>query len=130
MGHFYGTLPSDSSGYYFPANKIADFRLKSATPLELEHDKWEVALVEISYPKWYKMRYLHNTLCLVSEDIIFPVKHYESVFDLTNITRFFEPSANENFIRIFCNYINKYEGQSNDLLYHGVGKIPLWLRKI
>jgi len=59
---------------------------------------------------------LHSTLRLGSEDIIFPVKHFEFVFDLlTNITKFFEPSANENFIRIFSNYINKYEGQSNDL---------------
>ena len=79
-------MPSDSSGYYYPANTIADFRTKLATPLELEHDKWEVGLVEISYPKWYKMRYLHSTLPLISEDIIFPLKHYEYVFDLvTNI---------------------------------------------
>ena len=42
MHHFYVTLPSDSSGYYFPANTIADFRTKLATPLELEHDKLEV----------------------------------------------------------------------------------------
>jgi hypothetical protein len=116
MDHFYVTLPSVSSGYYFPANTIADFRTKLATPLQLEHDKWEVGLVEISYPKWYKKRYLHNTLRLGTEDIIFPVKHYESVFYLlTNIPQFFEPSASENFIRIYSNYINKYEGQSNDL---------------
>jgi len=52
--------------------------------------------------KRVKMRYLHNTIRLGSEDIIFPVKHYETVFDLlTNITQFFEPFENENFIRIF-----------------------------
>jgi len=81
-GSFYVTLPSDSSGSYFPANTIADFRTKLATPIELEHDKWEVGLVEISYTKKYKKRYLRNTLRLGSEDIIFPIKHYESVFDL------------------------------------------------
>ena len=54
MGYFNLTLPSDISGYYFPANTIADFRIKLATPLEFEHDKWEIGLVEISYPKGYK----------------------------------------------------------------------------
>ena len=78
MDHFYVPWPSDSSGYYFPANTIGDFRTKLATPLELEHDKWEVGLVEISYPKGYKMRSLHNALRLDSEEIIFPVEHYES----------------------------------------------------
>ena len=85
MDDFYVTLPSDSSGYYFPANTIADFRTKLATPLELEHYKWEVGLVHISYPKGYKKRYLHNTLRLGSEDIIFPVKHYESVVIFSQI---------------------------------------------
>jgi hypothetical protein len=72
--HFYVTLPSDSSCYYFPANTKTDFRTKLATPLELEHDKWEVGLVKISYPKGYKKRYLYNTRRVGSEDIIFPVK--------------------------------------------------------
>ena len=58
---------------------------------------------------------MHNTLRLGSEDI-FSLKHYESVFDpLSNIPQFFEPSANENFIRIFYNFINNYNGQINDL---------------
>lgn len=50
MGYFNLTLPSDISGYYFPANTIADLRTKLATPLDIEHDKWEGRLVEISYP--------------------------------------------------------------------------------
>ena len=59
--------------------------------------------------------YFYNIILLGSEDI-FPVKHYKSVLDLlTNIPQFFDPSANETFIRIFSNYINKYEGQCNDL---------------
>ena len=123
MDHFYVTLPSDSSGYYFPANTIAYFRTKLDTPLELEHDKWEVGLVEISYPKGYKNRYLHNTLRLGLEDIVFPLKHYESVFDLlTNIPQFFEPSAIEIFIRIFSKYIYKYEGQINYLFKSCLGE--------
>jgi hypothetical protein len=48
MDHFYVTLPSD-----FPHNTIANVKTKLATPIELEHDKWEVGLVELSYPKGY-----------------------------------------------------------------------------
>jgi len=59
---------------------------------------------------------LHNTLRLDSEEITFPVKQYESVFDLlTNIPPFYEPSINENFVRIFSNYINNYQKQSEEL---------------
>jgi hypothetical protein len=96
----------------------------------LEHDKWEVGLVEISYTKGYKKRYLHNTLRLGLEDIVFPLKHYESVFDLlTNIPQFFEPSANGYFIRIFSNYINKYEGQSNDLFRSSRGENSIMVKE-
>jgi len=45
----------------------------------LEHDKWEMGLFEIAYNKGYKKGFLHNTLSLDLEEIIFPVKHYESV---------------------------------------------------
>ena len=83
MDHFYETLPSDSSGYYFPINTIANFKTKLATPIRLKPDKWEVGLGEISYPKGCKQLFLLNTLRLDSEDISFPVKHYESVYDLT-----------------------------------------------
>jgi len=116
MDHFYVTKPSDSSGHYFPANTIADFGTELEPLLELEHDIYEVGLIVTSYPKGYKKRSLHNTLRLDSEEIIFPVKYYESVFDLlSNITQFYEPSKNENFVLIFSNYINKYQKQSEDL---------------
>jgi hypothetical protein len=82
MDHFYVTLPSDNSGYYFPTNTIANFTTKLATSLEFTPGTWEVGLVQISYPKGYKKRLLHNTIQLDSAEIIFPVKHYESVFDL------------------------------------------------
>ena len=125
MDHFYITLPSDSSGYYFAANTLADFRTKLATPLELEHDKWEVGLEEILYPKGYKKRFLYHTLRADSEEITFPVKHYVSMFYLlTNIPRLFEPSIKENFIRIFSEYINKYEEQSKELFSSCRGDSP------
>ena len=109
-------MPSDISGYYFPANTIADFRTKLATPLEFERDRWEVGVIKISYPKGYIKRSLYNTLRLDSEKIIFPVKHYEPVLDLlTNVPQFYDPSINENFVRIFSNYINKYQRQSEEL---------------
>jgi len=59
-----------------------------ATPIELEPDKWEVDLIEISYSKGYKKRFLLNTLRLDSGEISFPVKHYEFVYDLTHLPIF------------------------------------------
>jgi len=114
MDHLYVALQSDSSGYYIPVNTIADFRTKLATPLELEHGKLEVGLIEISYPKGYKKRSLHNILRLDWEEIIFPLKHN---YLLTNILQFYEPSKNENFVRIFSNYITKYHKQ-NEVLFN------------
>ena len=122
----YITLAPDSSGYYFPANKLSDFRTKLATPLELEHDKREFGLVEISYPKGYKKRFLHNTLCWDSEEITFPVKHYESMFDLlTNIPRLLQLFVKENFNRIFSEYITNIQSKVISWLVHAKGKILL-----
>jgi hypothetical protein len=97
----------------------------------LEHYKWEVGLVEISYPKGYKKRFLHNTLCLDSEEITFPIKHYESMFDLLkNIPLLLEPSRKENFIRIFSEYINKYPEQSNKLFSSSRGENSIVITQI
>jgi len=98
-------MASDIQSYYFPANTIADIRTKEATPLELEHKWKEVGLVDVSYSKRAS---LHNTLRLDLKEIIFPVKHYEPVFDLLiNLSVYFEPSLNENSICIFSKYIKK-----------------------
>jgi hypothetical protein len=100
MGNFYVTLPSDSSGLYLPANTIPNFTSKLATPLELQHGRWEVSLVEISYPSGYKKRFRHNTNRLDSQEIIFPVKEYQSMLDLlTNIPDLLEPSKKKTFMR-------------------------------
>ena len=88
MEHFYIILPSDSAGYYFLSNTITNFKSKLATPIDLQPDEREVGLVEISYRKGYKKLFAPNTLRLDSAKIIFPVKHYESVCDLTNIPHF------------------------------------------
>ena len=103
------TLPSDSSGSYFPSNTIANFKTKFTTLIELEPYKWEVGLVEISYPKGTKKLFLLSTLRLESAEISFPVKHYESVYDLTNLPHFWEPYKKGKFISTFIEYINKYE---------------------
>jgi hypothetical protein len=75
MESFYVTLPSDSSGLYYPNNTIANYTTKLASPLELVPSNWEVELVNITYPNGYKKRFRHNILRLDSQDIYFPVKH-------------------------------------------------------
>jgi len=66
----------------------------------------EFLLDQISFPKGYKKRFWRNTPRLVTEEVTFPVKYYESVFDVLIYTPIF-PTVNENFIRIFCHYTNK-----------------------
>ena len=75
MEHFYVTSPSDSSGYYFLSNTIANFTTKLATQIQLRSNECEVDVVEISYPRGCKKHLLLNTLQLVSEEISFPVKN-------------------------------------------------------
>jgi len=109
MNNFYATLPSDSSGYYYAANSIANFTTKLATPLELEPNKWGVGLLEISYPNGYKKRIRQNTIRLDSQEVIFPVKDYGSLFDLvTNIPNLLGQSKKEMFMHLFSEYLNKY----------------------
>ena len=48
-----------------------------------------MGLFEIAYNKGYKKGFLHNTLSLDLEEIIFPVKHYESVWSSHKHTSIF-----------------------------------------
>jgi hypothetical protein len=112
MDSFYLTLPSDSSGLYYPKNTIVNYTTKLASPLELEPNKWEVGLVNISYPNGYKKRFQHNILRLDSQDISFLVRHYESMLDLVdNIPELYEPSKKQTFMRISSEYLNTYAQQ-------------------
>jgi len=118
MDNFYVILPSESSGYYYPANTIANFTTKLAMPLELQH-KWKVGLVEISYPNGYKKSFRQNTIRLDSQEVIFPVKDYESMLDLiTNISDLLEPFKKEKFIRTFSEYLNKYSEEPSTQLFN------------
>jgi hypothetical protein len=85
----------------------------------LQHNKWEVGLVKISYPNSYKKRFRHNTIRLDSQEVIFPVKDYESMLDLlTNIPDLLEPSKKERFMRIFSEYLNKYTEEPSTQLFN------------
>jgi hypothetical protein len=83
---------------------------KLATPVELEPDKWEVGLVEISYPKVYKKQQLHNTVRLDSMEIKFPVRHYTSLHDIfvTLKKHIKTPDEKQEFVNTFHGYLNKY----------------------
>jgi hypothetical protein len=118
MDNLYVTLSSDSSGLYYPANTIANFTNKLATPLELQHNKWGIGLGEISYSNGYKKRVRRNKIRLDSQKIIFPVNDYQYMLDLTNIPDLLEPSKKEKFMRIFSKYLNKYTEEASKQLFN------------
>ena len=85
-----------------------------ATPIQLRPDQWEVGLVEISYPRGCKKRLLLNTLRLGSQEISFPIKHYDCLHDfLANLPYFREQYKKDKFISTINEYINKYETYNN-----------------
>jgi hypothetical protein len=120
-------LPSDSSEHYFPQNTIANFRTKLATPIELEPQRWEVDLVEISYSKGYKKQAEYNVLKLDSREIKFPARHYKSLYEpFTILTRYFNSPEKELFITKFNSHLNKYKfpsGNSIELLGVCYGRV-------
>ena len=55
VDHFYLTLLSDSSGAFYPSNKIARYVTKLPERIRLEGD-YEVGLSELVYPHtWYNV---------------------------------------------------------------------------
>jgi hypothetical protein len=75
-----------------------------------------------------QIRFLLNTLRLDSAEIRFPIKHFESVYDLTNLPPFGEPSKKEKCISTFSQYINKYEPReksSKELIHPCMGENSL-----
>lgn len=60
---FYVVLPSSSSIDVFPDNKISNFKVNLPNPLEIDVDKWEVALQEIHFNNsWYNIRENKNVI--------------------------------------------------------------------
>jgi hypothetical protein len=121
MDQFYVVLPSDSSAYCFPRNTVPNFRKKLAAPIELEPNKWEVGLVEISYPKGYKKQPLHNILRINSMEIKFLVRYYTSLHDIfvTLMKHFKTADEKQEFVYKFHAYLNKYvssDGYVTELL--------------
>ena len=51
-----------------------------------------------------QIRFLLNTLRLDSAEIRFPIKHFESVYDLTNLPHFWELYKKEKFVCSFRGY--------------------------
>jgi hypothetical protein len=77
----------------------------------------------------YKKLFFFFSFRLESAEISFPVKHYESVYDLlTNVPHFGEPYIKEKFISTFSEYINKYEPReksSKELIHSRIGENSL-----
>ena len=59
----YTTLPSNSSIQYFPQNTLTSLKTKLAKPIITNDGKWEVMLVELSFPKsWWNVTEEENEI--------------------------------------------------------------------
>ena len=55
--HFYLVLPSNSSPHIFQGNKTSSYEVQLQYPLELDINKWEIALSAIQFPNnFYTIR--------------------------------------------------------------------------
>ena len=78
-----------------------------------------------------KKLFLRNTLRSDSDEISFPVKHYESVYDLTHQPYFLESYKKDTFISTFSEYIKIYEPyneSSNKLIHSCIGENSLRIK--
>ena len=130
MDHFYKTLLSDRSRYYFTWNTVPNFRTKLATLIENNPDKWEVGQVEISCSRGYKKQPLRNILHMDSREIKFPLWHYTSLYDIfVNLKWHFRPPDEKDKTVIkFNGYLNKHvppDGNVTNLLGVCYGQILL-----
>ena len=114
MNKFYVVLPSDSSMDVYPQNKVSHFKVNLTTMMNLDPDKWEVALQEIQFNhSWYNIRkgknlitkyynsvtpeetkklfemadveYIHESKEYMSRVIPIPEGHYENVQDIIKL---------------------------------------------
>ena len=104
---FYIVLPSNSSSYLFPNNKISSFKVQLSNPLQLDPSKWEVALSEIQLVHtWYNVRKEKNTLIKTFSDTSSLLQISEGNY--TSIEKLIEEiKAGDNSIQIEYSDINR-----------------------
>jgi hypothetical protein len=90
MGEFFITLQSDSSSNHFATNTITDFRNQFSPAVELEHNQYQVALVECSYYHNSIIVKKHEHLCtekiLDEKEQKYTLKKHRAETDFTSIT--------------------------------------------
>ena len=107
MSRFYVVLPSNSSMDVFPDNKVSSFRVNLPHSLNLDPDKWEVALKEIQFSySWYNIRrgkniiikkVIHSTMELGVQTRIkkieIPSGYYTNIDKILDVIREHEADA-------------------------------------
>ncbi|GFS74632.1 uncharacterized protein F54H12.2 [Trichonephila clavipes] len=106
---FYVTLPSDSSMYFFPENKISHFKTQLPSPVCLKGE-WEVGLSEIIYPhSWLNVNETNNYFLYKADDgnISSTVKRtidvgcYETMLDIISAVQLALPKNPNRFTIIY-----------------------------
>ena len=82
----YITLPSNSLMHYFPQNTLTNFKTNLAKSVITDDSKWEVALVELSFPKsWVNVTDGENEIYVENKFHIrclkIPAKRYSNNFE-------------------------------------------------
>ena len=107
-GHFYATLPSNSSFDYFPNNTLTGYTTKLAEPITLK-GQWEVGLCEIQYPfTWHNVTKSNCALRVNDREICIPVGYYDHISDVIEaIYRQFEEDDLQKVKIVFQNTSRK-----------------------
>lgn len=94
MEDFYIVLPSNVSSKDDEINKTSCYKTYLPTPIDLEQNAWEVALVQINYPhSWCNINEEIGNIHIIKEafdqrvinkDISIPCAYYSDIFELLN----------------------------------------------